>query len=101
MKRTAVYLLGALAVAVSAGPAAAQPPYATGNGPMAMTSVPKGTLKGDTYTYTDTLNMGGQKINIRVTTVEVSPTVYTYRMEMQGPDGKWMTAAESKQTKVK
>jgi hypothetical protein len=44
--------------------------------------------------------MGGEKHKTRVTIKEVSPTTYTFRMEMQGPDGKWMPMMESKNTKV-
>jgi hypothetical protein len=33
--------------------------------------------------------MGGQKYKSRVTIKEVSPTEYNFKMEMQGPDGKW------------
>jgi hypothetical protein len=44
--------------------------------------------------------MGGKKMKSRVTIKEVSPTSYTFKMEMQGPDGKWTPAMETKQTKV-
>jgi uncharacterized protein DUF1579 len=66
---------------------------------MSMTSVPKGTVRGDTWTYTDESKMGGKKVKSRVTIKELSPTAYTFRMEMQGPDGKWATVMESKNTK--
>ncbi len=76
--------------------------YATdSSGGMAMTSIPKGTVKGDTWTYTDESLMGGQKVKFRVTIKEVSPKMHTFLMEAQGPDGKWATMAESKNTKVK
>jgi hypothetical protein len=71
------------------------------NSGMAMTSVPRGTVKGDTWTYTDEQTMGGQKVKSRVVIKELSPTSYTFSMEMQGPDGKWMPVMESKNTKVK
>jgi hypothetical protein len=35
-----------------------------------------------------------------VTLEEESPTAYTFRMEIQGPDGKWMPVMESRNTKV-
>jgi hypothetical protein len=70
-------------------------------GTMTMTSVPKGTVKGDTWTYNDEGMMGGQKVKSRVTIKELSPTSSTFKMEMQGADGKWTTLMESKQTKVK
>jgi hypothetical protein len=68
---------------------------------MVMTSVAKGTVQGDTWTYTDEGMMGGQKMKSRATIKEVSPTVQTFLLEIQGPDGKWMPFIESKGTKVK
>lgn len=43
--------------------------------------------------------MGGKKVKSRVTIKELSPTEYTFRMEMQGADGKWAPMMESKNTK--
>jgi hypothetical protein len=74
--------------------------YGVDNSNMTMASVPKGTLRGDTWTYTDEGMMGGKKVKSRVTIKELSPTEYTFRMEMQGPDGKWAPMMESKNTKV-
>ena len=71
------------------------------SGMMAMTSIPRGTVQGDTWTYTDESMMGGQKVKSRVTIEEVSPTEYTFKMEMQGADGKWMPLMESTSKKVK
>jgi hypothetical protein len=68
---------------------------------MTMTTVPKGTVKGDTWTFHDESMMGGQTMKMRVTIKEVSPTVQTFLMEVQGADGKWMPMMESKATKVK
>jgi hypothetical protein len=75
--------------------------YSTNNSGMTMTSVPKGTVTGDTWTYNDEMAMGGQKMKMRVTIKELSPTAYTFKMEMQGPDGKWVPTAEAKSTKTK
>jgi hypothetical protein len=75
--------------------------YGVDNTPMTMASVPRGTVQGNTWTYTDEGMMGGQKMKTRVTIKEVSPTSYTFSMEMQGPDGKWMPMMESKNTKIK
>jgi hypothetical protein len=66
---------------------------------MTMATVPKGTVQGDTWSYTDEATFGGQKVKSRVTLKELSPTTYTFRMEMQGPDGKWVPMMESKNTK--
>jgi hypothetical protein len=74
--------------------------YGVDNSSMNMASVPKGTVKGDTWTYTDEGTMGGKKFKTRVTIREVSPTQQTFRMEMQGTDGKWVPVVESKSTKV-
>ena len=74
--------------------------YGVDNSGMTMSSVPKGTIQGDTWTYTDESTMGGQKVKSRVTIKEVSPKSYTFRMEFQGPDGKWMPAMETTNTKV-
>jgi hypothetical protein len=73
--------------------------YGVDNTNMTMASVPKGTRQGDTWTYTDEGTMGGKKYKSRVTIKELSPTSYTFRMDMQGPDGKWAPMMESKNTK--
>jgi hypothetical protein len=74
--------------------------YGVDNSNMTMASVPRGTVSGDTWTYTDEGTMGGKKYKSRVVIKELSPTSYTFRMDMQGPDGKWMPMMESKNTKV-
>jgi hypothetical protein len=75
--------------------------YGTDNSGMVMTSVAKGTVTGDTWTYTDEGMMGGQKMKSRVTIKQLSPTSQTFLMEISGPDGKWVPIMESKGTKVK
>ena len=75
--------------------------YGTDNSGTVMTSVPRGTVKSDTWTYTDEALMGGKKVKSRITLKELSPASYTFLMEMQGPDGKWMPIMESKNTKAK
>jgi hypothetical protein len=74
--------------------------YGVDNTGMIMSSVPRGTVSGKTWTYTDESTMGGQKVKSRVTLEEESPTAYTFRMEIQGPDGKWMPIMQSRNTKV-
>lgn len=71
------------------------------NSSMAMTTIPHGTVQGDTWTYNDESMMGGMKIKSRLIIKELSPTAYTFTMEMQGPDGKWATILASKSTKAK
>src|SRR5215210_493954 len=70
--------------------------YGLDNTNMTMTSVPHGTVQGDTWTYNDEGMMGGKKVKSRVTIKELSPTAYTFKMEMQGPDVKWAPMMESK-----
>jgi len=74
--------------------------YGVDNSNMTMASVPRGTVQGGTWTYTDEGMMGGNKVKSRVTIKELSPTAYTFKMDMQGPDGKWMPLMESKNSKV-
>jgi hypothetical protein len=74
--------------------------YGVDNTSMGMATVPKGHVEGKTWTYTDESTMGGQKVRSRVTIQEESPTVYTFRMEFEGPDGKWMPVMSSRNTKV-
>lgn len=74
--------------------------YGVDNSSMTMASVPRGTVRGDTWTYTDESVMGGQKVKSRVTIQELSPTKYTFKMETQGSDGKWAPMMESTNTKV-
>jgi hypothetical protein len=71
------------------------------NSGMTMTTVPHGTLNGDTWTYNDESMMGGKKVKSRVIIKELSPSQYTFKMDMQTPDGKWATFMESKSTKAK
>lgn len=75
--------------------------YGVDNTNMTMASVARGTRQGDTWTYSDESTMGGNKMKSRVTIKELSPTSYTFTMEMQGPDGKWMPLMEAKNTKAK
>jgi hypothetical protein len=74
--------------------------YGVDNSNMTMASVPRGTVRGDTWSYTDEGMMGGKKVKSRVTIKELSPTKYTFRYETQGADGKWAPMVESTNTKV-
>jgi len=75
--------------------------YGVDNSGQTMTSIPRGTVQGDTWSYTDEAMMGGKKVKQRVTIKELSPTSYTFKLDMQGADGKWATVMESKSTKTK
>lgn len=74
--------------------------YGVDNTAMTMVSVPKGTVKGDTWTFTDEGAMGGESFKTRVTIKQLSPTSQSFLMEMQGPDGKWVPVMESRGTKT-
>jgi hypothetical protein len=73
--------------------------YAVDNSPMNMGSVPKGTIQGDTWTYTNEDKMGGQNVKSRFTIKIASPTSYSYRFETEEAPGKWNTVVEGKATK--
>ena len=73
--------------------------YGVDNSGMTMSSIPKGTRQGNTWTYNDEGTMGGQKYKSRVIIKELSPKSYSFKMEMQGPDGKWAPMMESMNTK--
>jgi hypothetical protein len=74
--------------------------YGVDNSGMSMTTVPRGSVQGDTWTYTDESMMGGKKIKSRYVIKELSPTAYTYKWELQGDGGQWMTVMEGKSTKT-
>ena len=69
------------------------------NGPMAMTSVPAGTIDGKTWTYNDSSKMNGKTVHSRYVITELSASAYTYKWQMQGEDGAWQTLMEGKSTK--
>jgi Protein of unknown function (DUF1579) len=60
----------------------------------------KGTLQGDTWTWTSEGKIGGNKARLRFTAKEVSPTMYTMKFEM-ATGGEWTTVMEGKATKTK
>jgi hypothetical protein len=60
----------------------------------------KGTVQGDTWTWTSKGNFGGKPTDMRFTAKEVSPTQYTMKLEVATGSG-WTTVMEGKATKVK
>jgi len=74
--------------------------YGVDNTGMIMTSVPRGTVQGDTWTFTDESEMGGKKLKTRYTIKEQSPASYTFKWENFGDDGQWTTIGEGKETKA-
>ena len=74
--------------------------YGLDNSPMAMASVPRGTVQGGTWVYNDDAKMGGKTVKSRYTIKEVSPASYTFKWETVGEDGAWQTVMEGKATKA-
>ena len=74
--------------------------YGADNSGMVMTTVPKGTVQGDTWVYNDESKMGGKTVKGRYTIKEISPTAYTFKWEMMGKDGSWTAVVEGKATKA-
>jgi hypothetical protein len=66
-----------------------------------ITTVPRGTLQGDTWIYNSEHIMDGKKVKLRNTITEISPTEQRFKFDKQTPDGKWETIAEGKRTKTK
>jgi len=61
----------------------------------------KGTVDGDTWTWTSDMKMGPQTAKGRFTEKILSPTSYTFKFEMSSDGTKWDTAMEGKATKKK
>ena len=68
---------------------------------MGMGDSARGTLKGDTWTYTSSNKMNGKVINGRYIMKELSPTSYSFMWQMQDDKGAWKTVMEGKETKAK
>ena len=61
----------------------------------------KGTVDGDTWTWSNEMKMGPQTVKTRFTQKVLSPTSYSYRFEMS-PDGTaWNLIMDGKSTKTK
>ena len=60
----------------------------------------KGTVQGDTWTWTSEGNLGGKMTKMRFTAKEVSPASYTMKLEIASDSG-WSTVMEGKATKTK
>ena len=59
----------------------------------------KGTLEGDTWTWTNESKMQGKTYKGRFTVKTESPTAYNFKFEMQPEGGDWATVMEGKATK--
>lgn len=60
----------------------------------------KGTVEGDTWTWTSTQEMGGKMMMGRFTMKIVSPTSYTYKYEVSEDGNSWRNVMEGKATKI-
>lgn len=61
----------------------------------------KGTVEGDTWTWTSTENIGGQPLKGRFTVTIASPTSYTFKFEIAAENsGNYTTVVEGKAVKV-
>lgn len=70
--------------------------YGLDNKGMVPTTVAKGTIAGDTWTFTDEAKMGGATIRSRYVIRQVSENSYTFLWEMQGEDGAWKPVMEGR-----
>jgi len=59
----------------------------------------KGTLSGDTWTWTSTSNYGGMEIQGKMTIKTVSATSYTFKYEVSMDGKNWMPFMDGKATK--
>ncbi len=59
----------------------------------------KGTLAGDTWTWSSTSNYGGTEIQGKMTIKTVSPTSYTFKYEVSIDGKNWMPFMDGKATK--
>jgi uncharacterized protein DUF1579 len=59
----------------------------------------KGTVSGDTWTWTSSANYGGQDIQQKMTMKVLSPSSYTVKMEVSMDGKDWMTFMDGKATK--
>jgi len=60
----------------------------------------KGTVQGDTWTWTGEIQSGSQTVSSRFIAKEVSPKMYTMKLEMMS-GANWVTVMEGKSTKTK
>jgi hypothetical protein len=58
-----------------------------------------GTVDGDSWTWMDENKAGGKVIRGRYSMKQLSPTVYTFKFEMQPEGGEWSTVLEGRATK--
>jgi len=62
--------------------------------------VSKGTVSGDTWTWTNEDEMGGKVMKGRFVLKELSPTSYTFKFDMSEDGNSWTNVMEGKTTKI-
>ena len=67
---------------------------------MGMSELSKGEKAGKTWTFSSKSQMEGQSFHSRYTMTETSPTSYTFKWEILGDGGQWLTVMESKNRKA-
>ena len=63
--------------------------------------ISKGSVSGDTWTWTSDEEMGGKTMKGRFTLKETSPTSYTFKFDMSEDGSAWINVMEGKSTKTK
>ena len=97
-------------VASATGQTASVPagPVATSEGEHALalaflsslaTEVSKGTVSGDTWTWTSSQSYGGQEIKQKMTIKVLTPASYSMKFELSMDGTSWMTFMDGKATK--
>jgi len=67
---------------------------------MGQHEVSKGTVSGDTWTWTNDTDMGGKVMKGRFILKELSPTSYTFKFDMSEDGNSWTNVMEGKTTKI-
>lgn len=61
--------------------------------------ISKGTVSGDTWTFTSAQNYGGQEVKQKMTMKVLSPASYSLKFEVSLDGTSWMTFMDAKATK--
>jgi hypothetical protein len=61
----------------------------------------KGTVDGDTWSWSNDMKMGPQTMKAHYTMKALSPTSYTFKFEVSSDGSKWDTVMDGKATKTK
>lgn len=61
----------------------------------------RGSVAGDTWTFTCPRKMNGETLETRYTAKEISPTAYTFKVEITSGTGAGSTIMEGKATRLK